>query len=154
MAIYKVAGIGEYHKFFDDNSYVDCIRYITRGTNYVGGYNVPSIPFAPATMEGTALKFGKLWGKRIRHSILSFSRNECTDPDVVFKAAAEIAKFYKEQYEIVYAVHTNTDNLHIHFVMNMVSFTTGYKYRGKKKDLYDFMGAIARITGCRVYREK
>ena len=39
-----------------------------------------------------------------------------------------------DKYEVLIAVHGNTDNIHCHFVVNSVSFRTGEKYRNKISD--------------------
>lgn len=46
---------------------------------------------------------------------------------------------------MVYAVHTNTDDLHIHFVMNQTAFTDGHKYNGKKLDYYQFLNYMSSV---------
>lgn len=52
---------------------------------------------------------------------------------------------YKD-FQIVYAVHGNTDNTHVHLVMNQISFTDGQRYQGKKKDFYDFLQQLRDVT--------
>ena len=65
MATYKVAGIGEHRKFFDENSYQDTINYICNPQKaaFVGGCNVTSADTAAMEMQKTAVAFGKDKGK-------------------------------------------------------------------------------------------
>jgi len=148
MAIYNVVGVGQHNKFFDDNSYHDAITYISSPGKAVkvGGYGITSIGSAAEEMEQTAISFGKNVGKRLRHSVLSFTPGENILPEQANDFAAEIIKHYAPEYQIVYAVHNNTDNLHIHFVMNQISYVDGHRYRGQKKDYYSFQRHMKRVT--------
>ena len=140
MATYKVAGIGEHRKFFDDGAYVDALNYIANPQKaaYVDG-NIASLSTAAQEMEGTAIHFGKNSGKRIRHSILSFDPREHVTPELANQYAQEIIRHYTPEYQIVYAVHTNTDTLHIHLLMCQISYIDGHRYQGKKYDFYLFV---------------
>ena len=148
MATYQVTGIGEHQKFFDDNSYNDCINYIfnPQKAAYIGGCNISSAQTAAAEMEQTAIAFGKNSGKHVRHSIVSFDRQEHITPEQANDYAQRIVQHYSPEYQIVYAIHTNTDEVHIHLVMNQISYLDGHRYGGKKKDYYDFMQHIRRVT--------
>lgn len=148
MATYKVTGIGEHQKFFDKNSYYDCIHYIfdSQKAAYIGGCNINSTQTAAVEMTQVAIAFGKNSGKRLRHSIVSFDQSEYITPERANDYAQRIVQHYAPEYQIVYAVHVNTDEVHIHMVMNQISFLDGHRYGGKKKDYYDFMRHIRNIT--------
>ena len=148
MATYKVTGIGEHQKFFDDNSYQDCIRYIfnPQKATYIGGCSISSAQMAATEMEQTAVFFGKNSGKRVRHSIVSFDQREHITPEQANICAQKIIQHYAHEYQIVYAVHTNTNEVHIHLIMNQISYLDGHRYGGKKKDYYDFMRHIRCVT--------
>lgn len=77
--------------------------------------------------------------------MLSFSKDERVSPEIANNYALGIIQYYADEYQIVYAVHDNTDDVHIHFVMNQVSYKDGYKYGGKKKNYYNFKRYIERI---------
>lgn len=148
MAIYNVVGIGQHNKYFDDNSYRDVLNYIFNQDKALvtGGYYITNSSLAAAEMEQTAIRFGKNCGKRLRHSVLSFIPEENISPEQAVAFADEIIKYYGVEYQIVYAVHNNTDNLHIHFVMNQISYLDGHRYRGQKKDYYDFQKHMKQVT--------
>ena len=57
----------------------------------------------------------------------------------------KIALYYAPEYRIVYDVHKNNDTVHIHFVMNQVSYTDGHKYSGAKQEYYDFINYMRNI---------
>ena len=147
MAIYSVMGVGEHHKFFDDNSYHDAIRYIRQDGHapYVGMVNLSSMETAAAEMQATAASFEKDSGKRLRHSVLSFDTSEHVTPEQAHTYGHQIIQYYAPKYQMAYAVHMNTENPHIHFVMNQVSYVDGHRYRGQKKDYYDFRNHIASV---------
>ncbi len=146
MAVYNVIGVGEKGKFFDPNSYRDAINYIAKSDHacYVGGANLTSIETAAEEMQQNAAKFHKDKKKRIRHSVLSFKPDENVTAEMANEYAQQMIQHYAPEYQIAYAVHDNTENTHIHFVMNMVSLN-GEKYGGKKKDYYDFQRYMKRV---------
>lgn len=148
MASYKVIGVGEKNKFFDEDSYRNVINYIINPVKaaYVGGANVSSMETAAEEMQYVAEYYNKDFGKRLRHSVLSFEEDWVT-AEMANNWAMQIIEFYAPEYQIVFAVHCNTDNIHIHFVMNHISFVDGHRYRGKKKDYYDFQGYIRQMCG-------
>ena len=60
------------------------------------------------------------------HFILSFSREE--EKFIGLKEALEIGYLMAECFQgwqVVFGVHTDTDNLHIHFVVNTTSYENG-----------------------------
>ncbi len=148
MANYTVVGVGQHNKFFDDNSYCDVLNYIFNQEKAVksGGYYITNSALAAEEMEQTAIRFGKNSGKRLRHSVLSFRPEENISPEQAADFADEVIKHYGREYQIVYAVHNNTDNLHIHFVMNQISYLDGHRYRGQKKDYYAFQRHMKNVT--------
>ena len=90
-------------------------------------------------MNIVAILYGKNHGVRLRHSVLSFEEKEHISHSVANMIADSIALYYASEYQIVYAVHEDTDTVHIHFVMNQVSYTDGHKYSGSKQKYYDFI---------------
>ena len=147
MAIYSVMGVGEHHKFFVDNSYIDAINYIRQDGHapYVGMVNLSSMETAAAEIQATAASFEKDSGKRLRHSVLSFHESEHVTPEQAHAYGQQIVQYYALEYQMAYSVHMNTENPHIHFVMNQVSYVDGHRYRGQKKDYYDFRNHIASV---------
>lgn len=147
IVTYTVAGIGERRKFFDDDARRDAINYICNPQKavYTGCRNVSCVENAAEEMKETAQHFGKDSGKRIRHSIISFDENSGVTAEEARNCAEEIIDHYKD-FQIVYAVHGNTDNTHVHLVMNQISFTDGQRYQGKKKDFYDFLQQLRDVT--------
>ena len=89
---------------------------------YVGGRHI--VDFNNATNEMMQVKefYGKLGGRVATHGIISLDREE-SDPRNAGKLMLLLNDFMTElfpEHQVVYAVHTNTENLHIHFVINTV----------------------------------
>ena len=80
-------------------------------------------------MYDTKHAFHKTGGRQAKHFILSFSKEEeeFIGLDEALAIGYTVAGYFPK-WQIVFGVHTNTDNLHIHFVMNTVSFEDGLKF--------------------------
>lgn len=62
----------------------------------------------------------------IRHFILSFSPElDDVTPYQAAQIADRVAEIFADEYQVIYAVHENTDNPHIHFLVNPVNIHTG-----------------------------
>ena len=129
-------------KYKDDSALRDTINYILNPAKVPEGCvilrGVTSASTAAQQMDILAQAYGKNKGTRLRHFILSFDADENVDAQTAFEVGWRLSDYYAGQYQLVGAVHQNTDHLHIHFVMNTVGAIDGKKYSGKKKDYYDF----------------
>lgn len=139
-------------KYKDPETYANVINYCCSPNKakhgYIGMYGL-NRETAAEEMEALTLKFGKKeGGTRIRHMILSFEIEEqkYITPYDASQIAHEACKFYKNEFQILYAVHENYKRLHIHIVMNTVRFTNGKKYEGNKKDYFAFLKRLQRIV--------
>ena len=123
MSTYKVAGRGERNKFFDEAAYHSAVNYVLDPEKavYAGGCNISSLQLAAQEMEETAMEFGKENGKKVRHSVLSYGENEHVTPEQADGFAKKIIEYYEPDCQMVHAVHANTDDVHIPFVMNHIS---------------------------------
>lgn len=77
--------------------------------------------------------FHKNSGRLLRHIVISFKPYEAGIEDAM-TIAYVCASFFRG-YQVVYAVHSSTIHLHIHFLVNTVSFVDGHKYSGGYADL-------------------
>ena len=74
--------------------------------------------------------------------IISFVENE-VDADTAFELTKKFVREYLgDDYEAVYAVHDNTDNIHSHIVFNSVNRVTGKKFRYQKGDWAKYIQPI------------
>ena len=143
--------LSDSHKYHDDYAVDDviryCIQYCKTPSRLIGGYAV-NIDQAAYEMHRLAAVFGKDTGLRLRHMILSFSNQEiqamgANAPEYVFQIADYAARYYGFDYQIIFAVHEDTGNLHTHLVMSTVNYNTGQKYGGKKEDFYAFISYLS-----------
>ena len=146
MATLKTANTtGKYH---DPNSIPDVIAYIMNPAKaihqYIGfvGIDPNHIVFA---MKNVALTYQKTNGVQLRHFILSFPPAELQNPAVAFQIGAEVADYLGREYQVAYAVHEDKPHIHIHIVINAVSYIDGHRYSGKKKPFYQLMNATSSI---------
>lgn len=142
MAILKVMNTAG--KFTDANALDDVISYILNERKTKGYYDswaINDIQRAAEEMNTLARLAGKDNNVRLRHFMISFTeKSEITSsPVFALMVSSEIAEYYADEYQIVFAVHTNRKHIHTHFVMNSVNYKTGEKYRGKKADMYAFL---------------
>jgi len=82
-------------------------------------------------------------GQVLRHFVLSFDALDEYESLVTPQMANEISNRFLcllDGYQAVYAVHENTINLHIHFIICATNFFTGMKFPDKKE-------TYARIAG-------
>lgn len=106
---------------------------------YVGGINVdPKLSLFE--MMYVKKSFRKTTGRQLRHIIVSpdtdyFSR---LTPQDLYYIALRISAYYGRSYQIVFGVHTDTQKIHIHFIMNTVSFIDGMMYSGNETDMEYF----------------
>lgn len=134
--------------YHDDDARTDVIAYCLNPrktpSGYVGGCAV-NVNQAAFEMDLLARAYGKENGLRLRHMVLSFSDQEMRKlggRKHGFSRLNQIAQYaiayYGNEYQIIYAVHEDSDHGHIHIVMTTVNYRTGKKYGGQKADYYRF----------------
>jgi len=135
-------------KYHDDHAVKDVLDYVLKDgkTNQELVCGLSVNPYmAKAQFEIIAKTYGKDYGIRLRHMILSFADDELIDVLNVKNIAYQIAQYYAYDYQILFAVHIDGGNFHVHFVMNTVSYRSGMKYSGDKVDYYRFIGFMKDI---------
>ena len=98
----------------------------------VGGINcLPDTAFEQ--MEETKNIFHKTGKRQGYHVIISFSPEEKVTAEQAMYVLEHFAKDeLGDDYEAVYAVHTDREHMHGHLIWNSVSMTTGKKYNSPK----------------------
>ena len=98
----------------------------------VGGINcLPDTAFEQ--MEETKNIFHKTGKRQGYHVIISFSPEEKVTAEHAMYVLEHFAKdVLGNDYEAVYAVHTDREHMHGHLIWNSVSMTTGKKYNSPK----------------------
>lgn len=115
------------------NSYLDLgsvqrlLNYVLR-TSFYGGYAIdPEYAFDQMRLVKEA--YHKTEGVQLKHFLLTFSHEEMMHLDFkdLLELGFQVGKVL-ERYQIVYCIHLDSDYIHMHFVMNTVSFEDGKKY--------------------------
>ena len=98
----------------------------------VGGINCLT-DTAFEQMEETKNIFHKTGKRQGYHVIISFSLEEKVTAEQAMYVLEHFAKdVLGDDYEAVYAVHTDKEHMHGHLIWNSVSMTTGKKYNSPK----------------------
>ena len=114
----------------DYNSYHDLrrvINYISR-SGIVGAY-AADCNYACEQFIMVKEAFAKRDYIQLKHFIISFSSQDFyrLTIDECLQLGFKIGKTFKE-YQMVYAVHYDTEHIHLHVVMNTTSFVDGRQY--------------------------
>jgi hypothetical protein len=84
--------------------------------------------------------FGKTTGRQYAHFVQSFHERDNLTPDTAFQIGMEYIAALKQwnDFQVVMAVHTNEEHLHIHYIINSVNSLDGSKWQCSKRDLKHF----------------
>ena len=139
MAITKILNIQESEGRNPTTHLKNALEYIqnpdkTEECVLVGGINcLPDTAFEQ--MEETKNIFHKTGKRQGYHVIISFSPEEKVTAEQAMYVLEHFAKdVLGDDYEAVYAVHTDREHMHGHLIWNSVSMTTGKKYNSPKSN--------------------
>ena len=139
MAITKILNIKESEGRNPASHLKNALEYIqnpdkTEECVLVGGINcLPDTAFEQ--MEETKNIFYKTGKRQGYHVIISFSPEEKVTAEQAMYVLEHFAKdVLGDDYEAVYAVHTDREHMHGHLIWNSVSMTTGKKYNSPKSN--------------------
>ena len=94
------------------------------------------------TMMDTKQQFDKTGGRQGYHFVLSWKPGDITK-ELAYEVAGEFCERYLgDDYDYVYAVHTDQPHIHCHIFFNSVNRRTGYKYRYEKGDWEKFIQPV------------
>ena len=137
MAITKILNIKESEGRNPASHLKNALEYIqnpdkTEECILVGGINcLPDTAFEQ--MEETKNIFHKTGKRQGYHVIISFSPEEKVTAEQAMYVLEHFAKdVLGDDYEAVYAVHTDREHMHGHLIWNSVSMTIGKKYNSPK----------------------
>ena len=139
MAITKILNIMESEGRNPASHLKNALEYIqnpdkTEECVLVGGINcLPDTAFEQ--MEETKNIFHKTGKRQGYYVIISFSPEEKVTAEQAMYVLEHFAKdVLSDDYEAVYAVHTDREHMHGHLIWNSVSMTTGKKYNSPKSN--------------------
>ena len=139
MAITKILNIKESEGRNPASHLKNALEYIqnpdkTEECVLVGGINC-LLDTAFEQMEETKNIFHKTGKRQGYHVIISFSPEEKVSAEQAMYVLEHFAKdVLGDDYEAVYAVHTDREHMHGHLIWNSVSMTTGRKYNSPKSN--------------------
>ena len=147
MAITKILNIQESEGRNPASHLKNALEYIqnpdkTEECVLVGGINcLPDTAFEQ--MEETKNIFHKTGKRQGYHVIISFSPEEEVTAEQAMYVLEHFAKdVLGDDYEAVYAVHTDREHMHGHLIWNSVSMTTGKKYNSPKGNWKNYLQPI------------
>ena len=147
MAITKILNIQESDGRNPASHLKNALEYIqnpdkTEESLLVGGINcLPDTAFEQ--MEETKNIFHKTGKRQEYHVIISFSPEEKVTAEQAMYVLEHFAKdVLSDDYEAVYAVHTDREHMHGHLIWNSVSMTTGKKYNSPKGNWKNYLQPI------------
>ena len=137
MAITKILNIQESEGRNPTTHLKNALEYIQNPDKTEECVLVGSINCLPDTafeqMEETKNIFHKTGKRQGYHVIISFSPEEKVTAEQAMYVLEHFAKdVLGDDYEAVYAVHTDREHMHGHLIWNSVSMTTGKKYNSPK----------------------
>ena len=147
MAITKILNIKESESRNPASHLKNALEYIqnpdkTEECILLGGINcLPDTAFEQ--MEETKNIFHKTGKRQGYHVIISFSPEEKVTAEQAMYVLEHFAKdVLGDDYEAVYAVHTDREHMHGHLIWNSVSMTTGKKYNSPKGNWKNYLQPI------------
>lgn len=111
-------------------------EYIYPKAVYIGGLNIDP-RYASTEMEIVKSIWMQKQGVQLFHFILSFSEIESVkfvDSKDARYIAYQICEYFADKYQIVFGIHS-AKNLHIHFVINSVSYQDGSRFTNNNTSL-------------------
>ena len=137
MAITKILNIMESEGRNPATHLRNALEYIQNPDKTEECVLIGSINCLPDTafeqMEETKNIFHKTGKRQGYHVIISFSPEEKVTAEQAMYVLEHFAKeVLGDDYEAVYAVHTDREHMHGHLIWNSVSMTTGKKYNSPK----------------------
>ena len=121
-----------------DESFISLVDVMPDGGEWVNFYgvtcfhNCTSIESAAEEMEFAArkAKFAHNKSDPVFHYILSWQSHESPRPEQIYDSVRHsLSRLGLSDHQFVSAVHTDTDNLHVHVAVNRVHPETGYLNR-------------------------
>ena len=117
-----------------DKSFTD--RY-ERNT-YSGSPNIYDINRAADEFMMIKDCYGKRGGRQLRHIVIAPEPKDLFTAGMLYELALYVCEYYSDRYQICYSVHTDKRNLHLHIVMNSVSYIDGRMLHDTLKEQAQF----------------
>lgn len=120
-------------KYTNKDAVSNVIQYACRLNNpsLIGGYGIVLTNIDDVVEQFYTVKrvFGINDGKQVMHFIFSIERTLYLKPEHAQDLGYMLGKYFANERQVLFAVHNDTKCLHIHMVVNTISFLNG-SYRG------------------------
>ena len=129
------------------------IRYVLRKDARIGGIDniwgaIGTYSKSPSGIISDFYKLKKLYhqkgGLQIKHIIVSFGKRPELNTKKIRKMITRILGFFSHSFQLVYAVHEDTEHYDLHIAINSVDFQ-GNKISIRTKDKRQFETQLDRI---------
>lgn len=150
MEMPTVKEVGEYYQKNSDVR--NLIKYIAgdcagkEKVRYCNGRGLPKdSKMAADKLIWVQKYYNKDNKRRLYHFIVSFDET-VDDPNCIKMVAEALAEKFFEKSQVYYGVHEDSDNLHIHFAVNSVSYRDGKKWHMNKREFSVFCRELKEIA--------
>ena len=121
--------------------------YLIYGTNILCRYPYDEMMFVKACHASPMMRTWQ--GRQFYDFVVSLPEEESRYlgrfRDCMVAINRFIATFNGGHYQVIHAVHLNTDNLHAHIVMNNIDMLTGARFDLDKRAFYELREGVDRI---------
>ena len=124
------------------------VRDEQSGLRLVGGVNCNG-ENAYTEFMTTKNSYGKTTGMNFYQYVQSFSPREDVSPETAHRIGLEFAEKAWPGHEVLVTTHSDAEHIHSHFVINSVSFESGYKLRQNPQSLIKLRAVSDEI--CKAY---
>lgn len=112
--------------------------------NYIGAGVLMDDDFV-GCMNIISAFYGETEGAQVYHFVITFLPSEVNDPKIACDIAQQICNSLSVEYQVCFAVHEDTENLHVHFVFNSRSYLDGDVYHATKEEIERLFKFVARL---------
>lgn len=131
------------HSYYGEETLENVVNYALRSGRY-GGLAVDP-EHAVFQMQKVKVLWHKTEGRQVRHFILSFAENEILSHADAMEYGYRICQYFGERFQIVFALHTDNDLPHLHFVLNTVSYVDGAMFSAGPPDYWGLRNYIQQL---------
>lgn len=92
--------------------------------------------------------------RQVLHMVVSFDdkREKCLQETDIEELGYQIGRLLsRESYQVIWGIHGNTDHVHIHYIINSVSYETGKKYRMERGEADTLQRRINVLVAPKIY---
>ena len=114
----------------------------TEGDVWIGGNAGDTPGEVYQIMMDTKKEWDKEAGRQGYHFVISFPPGEATAEQAYAIIREFCEEYLGEDYDYVFAIHTDQAHMHGHIIFNSVNRMSGYKYRYEKRDWEKFIQPI------------